>query len=117
MNPSDEDLKKLAMRSIVDFDLDAKGQPMPRAEAKKILDRFSDPEFADVINLALIKEKHEPGKLFSNDALQRFLHMLRLFVGGRIMGGYGEDESPEVFAVRVEIERMSKKEWEARQQE
>jgi len=117
MNPSDESLKKLMMHSVVNLDLDKNNQPIPPAEAKKILSMFSDPEFADVLNLSLLKERQEPGRLFSEEALQRFLHMIRLFVGGRIIGGYKEDESPEVYTVRVEVERISKKEWEKRSKE
>lgn len=113
MDMKDDDLKKLVMHSILQTDLDENPQsPMTPKEEKDILHRFSETEFPDTFHLAIIKERDEPGKLFSKRALERFLHTLRLYVGGRILGNFNKtDKSPEVVCVTIKIEHLTRREY------
>lgn len=111
-----DDLKKLLMHSVLQTDLDEKPQrPMTLKEEKDILHKFSDGEFLDSFNLAIIKNHDEPGKLFSRNALEKFLHTLRLYVGGRILGQFDKTgKSPEVTYVHIHIEHLTREEYESR---
>ncbi len=120
MNPNDEALKKLMLHNIMHIDLSERGgePPMTNNEQKQFLERFSDPEYPDEFYLAIIKKKDEPGKLFSRKSFEKFLHTLRLFVGGRLMGWSDKNkESPEVMQVYIRIEHMSKEEYLRRSKE
>lgn len=116
MDPKDEDLKKLMMRSIMNVNLDEKPeQPMTLSEEKAILVKFSKPDFNDEFHLAIIKQKEEPGKLFSRKSFEKFLHMIRLYVGGRVIGNFEKTEkSPEVVYVSIQVEHITREEYEKR---
>lgn len=119
MNPNDEALKKLMMHNIMHIDLSERGEPpMTLAEQKQFLDKFSEQDYPDEIHLAIIKKNEEPGKLFSRKSFDKFLHTLRLFVGGRLMGWFDKTQaSPEVMQVHIRIEHMTRAEYEKRLKE
>lgn len=112
MDMKDEDLKKLFLHSILQTDLDEPQMPMTLKEEKDILHKFSE-KGSDTFHLAIIKERKEPGKLFSKKALERFLHTLRLYVGGRILGNFNKTNmSPEVVCVTIKVEHLTRLEYE-----
>jgi len=116
MDMKDDDLKKLILHGVLSTDLDEKPEkPMTLKEEKQVLAMFSDKDFQDSFNLAIIKNHEEPGKLYSQKALERFLHTLRLYIGGRILGQFNKTEtSPEVTYVHIQVEHLTKKEYESR---
>jgi len=110
-----DSLKKLFIHSMLQIDPEEKEPPMTLKEEKDILNRFSDTDLSDSMNFTLVKEREESGKLFSKNALERFLHTLRLYVGGRIMGHFNKTaRSPEVLVVRIEVEHITKEEYKKR---
>lgn len=114
MNVEDEDLKKFVMHSMFQSGMHSGQAPMAPKEELDILRTFSDKEFSDTFHLAIIKKKDEPGRLFSKNALERFLHMLRLYVGGRILGHFDKTaKSPEVVYVTITVEHLTKQEYES----
>ena len=116
MNPQDEALKKLMMHSITRTDLDEKPErPMMPSEEKALLGKFSAPNFEDEFHLAIIKEKEEPGRLFSRRSFEKFLHMLRLYVGGRVLGNFEKTkQSPEVVYISIKVEHITREEYNKR---
>ncbi len=111
----DDKLKKVFIHSLLSVDPDEKELPMTLREEKDILNQFSEKDISDSVNFAIIKERDEPGKLFSHKALERFLHTIRLFIGGRILGNFAKTEkSPEVVVVHITVEHTTKKDWEER---
>ncbi len=89
--------------------------PMTRTEEKQLFNAFSDAECADTFHLAITKKREEPGRLFSQKALEQFLHTFRLFIGGRILGRFNETgKSPEVVVVHVRIEHLTKEEYDGK---
>jgi hypothetical protein len=120
MDPQDEALKKLMMHKIMNIDLDERvvEPPMSQSEQRFFLDKFSKQDFADEFYLAVIKQKEEVGRLFSKKSFEKFLHTLRLFVGGRLMAWFDKNqESPEVMQVYIRVEHMTKAEYEKRSKE
>lgn len=112
MNNSDENLKKLMFHSLVNIDFNEVAEFMSPADRKAFLNKFSEVDCLDEVNLAIIKQKEEPGKLFSKKSFERFLHTLRLFVGGRLMGYFEKTaKCPEVMAVHIKIEYMTLEEY------
>ena len=111
---SEDDLKKLMMHSLLTTDLEEKSvRPMSPKEERATLNTFSEPDFSDSMSLCLIKENFEPGKLFSKKSLEKFLFMIRLFVGGRILGHFDKTKKePEVVRVRIIVEHMPRKEYD-----
>ena len=103
----------------MNVDLDEKlERPMKPSEERSILNRFSQPDFNDEFHLAIIKQKEEPGKLFSRKSLEKFLHMLRLYVGGRILGNFEKTgKSPEVVYISIKVEHITRQEYEDRMKE
>jgi hypothetical protein len=117
-NYMDDQLKKLFIHSLLSVDPEEKYAPMTLREEKELLNRFSEKEVPDSINFAIIKEREEPGKVFSQKALERFLHTIRLFIGGRIMAEFDKTQKcPEVTVVNIRIEHTTKKDWEERTNE
>lgn len=114
---TDDDLKKLLLHGVARMDI-AEGQeirPMSHKEEKAILAKFRD-NCEDEINLSIIKEREEPGKSFSRLSFIKFLHMIRLFVGGRILNNFDKNKKSEVVMVNIKIEYMTKEEYKRRTQ-
>jgi hypothetical protein len=115
---SNDDLKKLLLHGVARMDI-AEGQeirPMSHKEEKTILAKFCN-DCEDEINLSIIKEREEPGKSFSRLSFTKFLHMIRLFVGGRVLNNFDKNnKSPEVVVVNIKIEYMTKEEYKRRSQ-
>ena len=111
---SEDDFKKLVVHTILlSGSLEGKGQrPMPHKEEKEAYQLFSTPDYNDSSNFILSKLKFEEGKLFSVNALEKFLYMIRLFIGGRIIGNYEKTKrEPEVVKVTVTVEHMSHEQY------
>jgi hypothetical protein len=119
VNPQDEALKKLMLHNIMKIDLDERVEPpMTLSEQRQFLDKFSDQDFLDEFYLAIVKNKEEQGRLFSKKSFEKFLHTLRLFVGGRLMAWFDKtQQSPEVMQVYIRVEHMTKAEYERRARE
>lgn len=111
----DDQLRKLFIHSMLSLDPGEKELPMTLKEEKDAFAKFSEKEVSDSINFAIIKQRDEPSRLFSQKALERFLHIIRLFIGGRIMANFDKTKkSPEVVVVHITVEHITKKEWEGR---
>jgi hypothetical protein len=109
---NEDNVKKLFLHRLLNIQ-QQQSQPMTLKEEREILDRFSQPDFPDEISFSLSKNNFEPGKLFSQDALERFLRTIRLYIGGRIMGDYDKTKKePEVCRVTITIEHLTHKEFE-----
>lgn len=110
----DEILKKLILHGIAKLDLDqAVERPFSIREEKEILDRFSDVDCNDTIHLSIYKERKESDRLFSKGAFNRFLHTVRLFIGGRILGYFRKyNDCPQVAVVTITVEYMTKEEFD-----
>lgn len=111
----DDDLRKLLMHSVARTDLEERDErPMPVKEEKAAVEEFSKADFPDTISFSIIREK-DLTKLFSKGAFNRWLHIIRLFVGGRILGFYHKNNKcPEVAVVHIQMEFISKEEFEKR---
>ena len=107
----DEDVKKVFMHSLLH--LEREQEPfMLLKEEKAFLEKFSKPDFQDEVGFVIHRTRFESGKLFSKEALERFLHMIRLFVGGRVIGNYQKtNKEPEVLKVTITIEHLTYKEY------
>lgn len=109
-----DDLKNLLLYSLVQKESEVK-PPFTPKEEKATLDKYADPEFVDTVSFTLARKNVEPGRLFSRGALEKFLHNLRLFVGGRILGNYNKTGKPsEVLVVHIQIEHLTIDEYEER---
>jgi len=111
----ENDLKKMMLFGVTKMDIDERNErPMPVQEEKAALNEFSQAEFTDTITFSIIREK-DLTKLFSRGALNRFLHIIRLFVGGRMLGFFNRNKKcPEVAVVHLHMEFISKEEYERR---
>lgn len=111
-----DDLKKLLLHGISRLDIDDRQErPMSIKEEKAALEQFSEQDFPDAIYFSIIKEKPEADKLFSKGAFNRFLHILRLYVGGRILGHFNKTKKPpEVAIVHIQMEYLTKEEFDRR---
>jgi len=110
----EDTLKKLLLYNITHSEQEQKAPFTPKEE-KGILKQYSEPDFTDSVTFALTKTNAEPGKLFSRLGLERFLHNLRIYVGARILGNYNKTQKePEVLLVHIQVEHLTKKEYEER---
>lgn len=108
---NENDAKKLFLHSLLSMEMESK-PPMTTREEKTYLNKFEEPDFQDEIAFLLSKERHEPGMLFSRDALEKFLHIIRLYVGGRIIGNFNKTgREPEVLRVTLTVEHLTHKEF------
>jgi hypothetical protein len=113
----DKDLNKLFMQSLLHRTIDMPEPelpPMSAAEEKELLNNFSSPDFpGDVLTYAVIRQRQEPGKVFSKGALSKAFHTIKLFIGGKILSNfYKTQKSPEVVVISVRVEHMTKEEFE-----
>jgi len=110
-----DDLKKLLLHGIARSNLDEREErPMPIKEEKAAVEEFSQADFPDTISFSIIRER-DLTKLFSKGAFNRWLHIIRLFVGGRILGYFHKNNKcPEVAVVHIHMEFITKEEFDKR---
>lgn len=99
------------MHSLLHLEQENK-PPMSFKEEKEYLAKFAESDFQDKMSFVIHRERFDVGKLFSREAMEKFLHIIRLFVGGRVIGNYQKTKKePEVLKVTIIVEHLTHKEY------